>query len=532
VADVPAPAKSLIAKLAADPDHGKFAYLDPSDADHRDTIRHFLERAGKGEERYPALHADVSAGRAEQPNEAPDHCLLVDAGRAESGVATARTWVSSRGGAYLSGAHTLLLDGDSGETLASGAHTQVGRALVQDATDAAQAKPAGAKLTAVSFFHTQQTPDSPPRFGLAASSRAVVDAADTTPSVTLPVSKLYPTYIQIGLWRGAVQTDCDYSYVGGGGTGPAPDRVAVPFGGSIALPWSITGAPTLNTQLYATAYGAVVHDPTQNLSDPARIQVDGSTIKWDYPADQQALEITNSVRYTAPANLSMGYLAFFFSFSVPVATTPSTYPFAVCTTDYNQPYSGFCFPLIVPIQFVWHCIEADAEITLADGSRQTIRELDNTVAVRRAAGDGQADVRATSRSYHDDLGGQDPLLRLVTMGGRSLILSSRHPVHTPGGAVTAGELAAGDDVVVEDGTDQVASCDRAEYGDYLCNLELAGDGGAAYEAFFANGIAVGDLHAERDAYEARRLDTEYMLARLPETHHQDFLSAIEDIRAS
>jgi hypothetical protein len=174
---------------------------------------------------------------------------------------------------------------------------------------------------------------------------------------------------------------------------------------------------------------------------------------------------------------------------------------------------------ILPIEFVFHCIAADSEITLADGSTEAIQKLTTEHSVRDSNGEARP-VVSTVIGNHDG-----PVLRLTVDSERELLLSHNHLVITPEGPIPARELAVGDVVCVDGGTAPLAGIAEEQYTGLLCNASLSVSGeptDPGRNALLANGILVGDYELQVQTYRARREDSEWVLAQLDPMYHEDY----------
>jgi hypothetical protein len=184
-----------------------------------------------------------------------------------------------------------------------------------------------------------------------------------------------------------------------------------------------------------------------------------------------------------------------------------------------NPADGVAY--IKPIKFVWHCVAAGTQVTMADGATRNIEDLDAGAAVLGANGTTQR-VQATLAAPH-----WGPVVIVRTRGGLSLTCSTTHPVMTPRGLVQAAALQPGASVQTAQGTDQVASTSQQEFnGGGLFNLWLAAPEGSTY---YANGIEVGDYQAQTAPLEDT--DPGAVRARLPEHLRADFDSHLAQTRA-
>lgn len=538
--DIPA----LVGRL----EEGVTTVLDPQDPADRSVIEAFLDLSNKRSDRFPALHAALASANS-APDGTDDDLRIVDAGRTPGGGrATACAWHAARGGAYISGAATLALDSESNEPLAFGAGTQVGGTRAVAATDSAAAGAAGQRVTALSFFHAQRTPDDPVRFGVTAASRPVLADNEFQINPVDPHGTHNP--ISIAVARAENQhctTDTDYCYLNLAADQNNP-LFLVPFTGTaVNLPSTITGIDptskniaglTVSTALYVNGspQAMVPSADTASKLDAAVTGDTETTVSWSFPYDQHTPEGTNpGLRYGPAAQYNGSVFAFLFSFSVPVADpTLNPFGFNVCSQSWQHDPSEVC--CVIPnLTIWWHCLAAGAEVTLEDGSTQLIEEVGNLTRVRTGLG-GSLGVEATTRGLHPD--GPGPLggvLELETGRGRKLVLTALHPVMTRSGPVAARDLRPGDEVVTADGVDSVGRCDPSPYDGFFCNLKLVDRDDRARGAsplvgtFIANGIVVGDHLCQEAHWDATRHDLDYMQARLPEDTHTDYESALADI---
>jgi hypothetical protein len=179
--------------------------------------------------------------------------------------------------------------------------------------------------------------------------------------------------------------------------------------------------------------------------------------------------------------------------------------------------------VIDPLSFVWGCLTADTAITLEDGSRKRAAEI--TIGERVRSGGGRV------RVVEDVVTGveKEPCLRILSSDGRSLLLTSQHPMITRAGVRQAGALEAGDVLLTEDGEATVTSVAPERYDGTVYNLKLSRHSDDDDDTtHFAGGVLVGDqrmqgLFAVREPEEAR--DPAAILAALPPEAHHDFLNA-------
>lgn len=180
---------------------------------------------------------------------------------------------------------------------------------------------------------------------------------------------------------------------------------------------------------------------------------------------------------------------------------------------------------IKPIVFVWHCLVAGTQITLADGTIKAVEDFTSEDVV--VSGDGTRPVQATLAQPHSG-----PITVLEFANGATLAGSATHPVVTPAGTVQAGALAVGDTVLTRDGTTTVtATRQETQTNGGLFNLWLVPEGDGP-TTMIANGIVVGDYQIQVQLLRDAAQDDRAVRAKLPESLHVDFDSWVADRVAS
>jgi hypothetical protein len=571
--------RKILSTLPPGAVNGKVTSLNP--AAHLDLINLFLDLANKGSGRYPALHAAIARqakkgpGQNAEPVGAPDDATIVDMGRDNSGRATARTWVSPRGGSLISGASTLVVDADSHKLLAFGTRTTVGGQLLTASTSTATAKRATRRMKAITLYHVQESADRPVRFGLVTATRDFNLAApqDTTPDISAPLmTHAGHTGIEIALNRGKnTPNDCDYVFTGDNGIPNDDMYLLVPFVGQYTQDEVITGYDpgtgqfssgsglVLNAKIYAAinpngTYSSIVTpvNPDAMFANVSVAPPGGPvpdsprTLYWNWPfatdtpqASNPALAFTDDPNANYDIDHSIWVnSAFFFQFTVPTTdpVTPS-FTFTICSYDTPDMPSKQCAK-IPNLQFWWHCLAAGTMVTMADGSKLAIEKITNLMRVRTGHGEASIGVEATTGAFHagNKASKRDnTVFEMVTEHGRSLQLSSEHPVVTPTGPVVAMDLKPGAAVLVAGGIDRVKTCRPIALGGFFYNLKLGNEqdrrNGILTEigTFLANDILVGDAPALLRHYKAKIHNLDYMKGRLPEALHKDYESALIDI---
>ena len=520
--------RSTLLRLAAQaPTDGALA-LDPTDPEQHALIAQVLEASNKGPERYPELHRALDDARRGVPGMASsnqlDDCTVVDLGKDAAGRATARGWLASRGGAYISGVTTLVHGAASNELLAEGTATQVGGSLAQSATVSKEAKPATSELRAVSIFHVQQSPDTPPRFGMVARSAAEEEEFPIV--VTAPVPRTGPKAVRIGLCRmPGFEADVDYAYPSSQNV--EPDRLVCPLVASAALPYKIdTSKPLLlQTKVYVkTAAAWLLLRPGFNPQAGAKV-LGEYEVKLDYPFDKKPIFETQSLQYGVLAQANDKLSAFYYQCTVPLIGLPKTVTFTICSRDTPEEPSLNC-KQIENLEYVWHCLGADTLVTLADGSQRPIAELDNSVSVR--TGDGTRSLRCrrpivrstpTTKGANRRCGSSPRVAARCCC--RAGIRSSPPRVRRRERSERRGRRAErhrrGPRTDVHNGVLRGP-----------CLQPARRRGRRRLRLLSGHDILVGDQLALAAHAQALRHDADYMLARLPESHHQDFLSALAD----
>ncbi|QCN96108.1 hypothetical protein D3093_13045 [Azospirillum argentinense] len=189
----------------------------------------------------------------------------------------------------------------------------------------------------------------------------------------------------------------------------------------------------------------------------------------------------------------------------------------------TDPKDGVAF--IKPIVFVWHCLVAGTQITLADGTTKAVEDFTSEDVV--VSGDGTRPVQATLAQPHSG-----PITVLEFANGATLAGSATHPVVTPTGTVHAGVLAVGDTVLTRHGTTTVtATRQETQTNGGLFNLWLVPEGDGP-TTMIANGIVVGDYQIQVQFLRDAAQDDRAVRAKLPESLHVDFDSWVADRVAS
>jgi hypothetical protein len=184
---------------------------------------------------------------------------------------------------------------------------------------------------------------------------------------------------------------------------------------------------------------------------------------------------------------------------------------------------------IPPLEFIYHCIAADARIALANGSERRLDEIDQQVAVRSAGDGSDLEIVSTWAANH-----RGPAIRLDA-GGRELVLSGNHLVLTPGGPRRADSLSAGETINVANGTAELNAAEVVQYDGVLANLSFSYPServDPARNSMLANGIAVCDRAAQTQFQAELRDDPERILSVLDPMFHEDFRNYLQRTAAA
>ncbi|MFC5740617.1 Hint domain-containing protein [Dyella tabacisoli] len=550
--NVSAATLSTLSTFHASIPSGQPTALNPADPIHNGVIQAALQAAGRTPERYPGLYASLDGGKADTT---ADHVKLVDAGPDRSGRASALTWHANDRDILYAGASLFALDGDNNELLSFGANSNVGDGLLQVSTQTATAKPVKKSLNLLSVNHSVGT-DGSVRFTALAGKSAALDASDPKIQITAPViTKTGHTAVVIALGRDSANPgpDPDYTY-----TEPQnldTPYLIVPFSGQALLSYPINGTPgqpipnaVLSTYIYfATTSGPIITINLNSQYTPSTRLQNGTTVdpfnpnvvQWDYPADGQSYSNTQSLVFNPQSLVNESASYFLFQFQIPVTNAPyANYSFAVCSTGTPNEPSVYCYN-INKLMFWWHCLAAGTQVALAGGGTAAIESLNNTQRVNTGVHNGNLAVEATLRGPHESKktqSGPSAVYRLRTADNRELIATGAHPIMTPTGPASIGDLQIGQTILVENGTSTVASCEAIDYSGSFYDLKLGNeqDRAAGYNetvgTYVANGIVVGDHAAMKAHKSGLRRNLAYMQTRTSSTLHQDYASALADVQ--
>ncbi|MCH5248304.1 MAG: hypothetical protein J1E98_00150 [Lachnospiraceae bacterium] len=167
----------------------------------------------------------------------------------------------------------------------------------------------------------------------------------------------------------------------------------------------------------------------------------------------------------------------------------STTMIVVSSQDYDNVLSIGAAPSnykkIPNILFYWGCVEENTLITMADGSKKKIKEIQPGEDVLGTNGNAHrvADIMK---------GDEESLISIMVVGSTPILVTRDHPFMTKQGEKTALLLTAEDELLLEDGTyaaiEEVYLSEK-KYSVYSLVLEPEG-------FFYGNGYAIGDSAAQ------------------------------------
>jgi len=534
---------------------------DLADPLHRNYVKLMHNLAGNDEKNFPGLHKliDKAGARAKAPSA---RSLGAGAGAIsttgwetafsipEIGIALGTNLAAANGyGTVLGGFQTCNLslhvrDDASGAFIACGsnaAQKPFNSLAVGTVNSTARRAPAG--MTAYMTYTYLPLGGGQP---VTSTVTAVPPRALADPTVKEPKHEngnknpYNPKAICIGLGRPNDLTKCDYIYNETQQNNPVG---RIPLVGTVAFTQPIqTLQPGTNffidiyvirtdtggqsTQLYPTDLDNVYQNFQIDPSDPT-----GKTLSWNLP---MRANVTN------PPSPKPAYKPVVFS-NIPWATemvsyltvniivtlqdgTPVTVIIQSSDAPDGDPLDGIAY--IMPVEFVWHCLGDDTQVTLPDGSLKSITGFAADDDVKTENGVGTVSV--THVGTHTS-----SVLKIETDGGHSLVTSTHHVIMTPGGGKHAHLIKAGDEVTTLAGSARVTNVTKLPpESRNLWNLSLGqapriDDPNPEVGSFFANGILVGDARAERAMRYACAGDIDWVKANVDESFHKDVESTFE-----
>jgi hypothetical protein len=541
--------KADVAHVAALAEPREVVRLDLSDERQ---FRHAIDMhvlAGQTPVTHPGLHRALAATRAQHlADGGPGARAAADPDGFETGamiVAVGRLMgtqnVGSEGFATVLGGAAMLtvalnVFDDSQNLLASGSNEQYGDGTYLGvATQQAGAKPLAPRMTAILQYTYQREPGDPiiaERVRLASMSETLAP-----PNVEHPVkteTESGDPRIRIGLGRGTGKTsDVDYWF----SQSMSDTFYAVPMVGYVdfVAPIQLPASSSVKVAGYL-ARGLGDPNPSvkggqQPIPDPQKTniinncQIAGNRLRWSLPAASKAEPSNpgNPIVWGALPWSSDETVWVVVQFMVQLVGGGEGFA-AVSSgkASYTDALDGVT--IIPTLDFIYHCIAADAQIMLADGSERRLEELGQDDVVRCASDARALRIVATRAAAH-----RGAAIRLAA-GGRELVLTPNHLVLTPDGPCRADALAPGDMVLTAGGAAALSAAEVVQYDGVLCNLAFNFPGepvDPASSAMLANGIAVCDYSTQAQIQAQQRADPERILSVLDPMFHEDFKNHLE-----
>ena len=147
-------------------------------------------------------------------------------------------------------------------------------------------------------------------------------------------------------------------------------------------------------------------------------------------------------------------------------------------------------------RILWGCLGKDTLITLADGTRKKVMDLQ--------VGDYLLSDHGPSRLVNIVRGIEEKVIAVGVSDERTLYLTKKHPVATERGLIAAEKLTAGDRLRLENGEfEDICYLEEVDYGDKVYSPELEQGG-----LISAEGIWVGDFLTTPDPIEEAKAGAE------------------------
>jgi hypothetical protein len=159
---------------------------------------------------------------------------------------------------------------------------------------------------------------------------------------------------------------------------------------------------------------------------------------------------------------------------------------------------------------------------MKDGSEKVIENLE---AEDKIISNNYGTIRTVVNTFKGKE--EEPMIRIRTNKGHSLLLSDGHPVVTEKGILPARQVKVGDVVLTRGGTAKIISVTREMFKGHVWNPLLNPDCSCDEtkdNTFFANGILVGDAKMQIHYEMLNKHKPVKVLEVLPEEWHQDYLN--------
>lgn len=549
---------------------------DLSDPLHRDYVKLMHNLAGNNEKNFPGLHKLIDEAGTSISESSPRFPGVDTAtpgwethfGIPEVGTASGTKLAAANGyGTVVGGFQTcnlsLLVRNAKGTFIATGSNAaQAPLNSLAVGTDNSNAKAAPNFMKAyMTYTYQPKKKGKPKPKPKAGTVTAIPPTAVADPTVTEPKQECgnktpgnccnppnppsyNPNAICIGLGRPVgYNAGCDYIYYE---TGEGNPIGRIPLVGSATFKQPIQALDPSNnfwvdiyvirtdtggqsTRLDFTDMTNVYKNFHIDPSDPT-----GKTLSWNLPMEANVCPKPSPTPIYNPVVFSkipwatdmLSYLTVNITVTLEDGTPGTLGTVLIQSSDApdTDPLDGKA--CILPIEFVWHCLGADTQVTLPDGSLKSITGFAAKDKVKTENGVGTVSV--THVGTHTD-----SVLKIETDGGHSLVTSTHHVIMTPGGGKYAHLLSVGDEVTILEGSAKVTNVTKLPpESRNLWNLSLGqaphiDDPNPEIGYFFANGILVGDARAERAMRYACANDIDWVKAHVDKSFHKDVESTFK-----
>jgi hypothetical protein len=523
---------------------------DMSDPEHRAFVKLMHNVCGNTEDDFPGLH-----GMLDEPQPAAPALAATDGGEGgwttsfgvpEVGFDPGSKLATARGyGTVVNGFQTcnlsVLVWAPNGDLLANGSaagQAPLNSLAVVTRNDRAHPYQPGS-MGMLTYSYRTMSGEKKSGTTKKLASGAVADPTIIEPKRENNNTNPYnPNAICIGLGRPNDLTRCDYIY-----NEPSQDNPIgrLPLVGNVTFTDPIKSPLQPNTNFFVDIY--VIRTDHGGKSTPldatdlnnifSNFNIDpgnGKALQWNLPMRANTIppppdQPNNPVVFSKIpwATEMISYLTVNITVVLndgsqsgkPVVVTIQSSDVAD-----SDPIDGVTY--IKPIEFVWHCLGEETEVSMADGTTRTIPKIKAGDQVLATTQDENATVSVTHNGnhFHD-------VYVLETEDGKTLVASAEHVIFTADGGVSARDLAAGARLITPKGP-RVLKAIRREPGGgrNLWNLSLGAapqidDKDPNVGQFYANGILVGDARASRAIRHRQINDIDWVKAHVPESFHKD-----------
>lgn len=255
-------------------------------------------------------------------------------------------------------------------------------------------------------------------------------------------------------------------------------RVMIPFSGSVEfnppfVPQYVDKNNGLTLRIETKTNGAVQFG-MEGWKDIKWIP-EKNSLSWIFPEDWRnyisRIDFNND-------NHADFYCRMAINYSIGGSTSShNTVPIIISSKDSSQS-SGI--KKIPRLHIMWGCFAENTKIKMADSSMKRICQI--KTGERVMTGSGAAAVTEIITGY------ETKITVIATSGGKTLRVSSDHPILTSSGWKTADNLTAADVLKTESGLESIEALYISDYNDKVFSLKTDGDG-----SLIADGIFAGDF---------------------------------------